>query len=370
MKAYRTGWLVILFLCLVGCSARDVVDENRQQPVATQAPDCVGDLDFTAAFLLDNDAGIQGAGWKTYPSNVKAVLKKTRAAALDIQSPEACAKLLNQFMESIRRGHLAAAPIATNAVTATKKHYEPLKVTSRLLSTKTAYIEVPSFAGNIRQQLIDLIETNQSDIQDVPNLIIDLRKNGGGSDSSFQPLLSLLGPATYRSQYPDVFVTDANIAGWEAIIPDISSASDIEWLGQLIDSMKNTGTGWVAMSDEQMVESYYGFDQVTANPERVVLLIGKECGSSCEQFVITAQQNSRVTLMGRSTLGALDASNVREIETPSGKIVIYYATTFVRRPSGQQIDQIGITPDIELPLPNDENAYNAEIDIAQRMLEQ
>lgn len=367
MKAYRTSLALIVLLSLAGCSALDV-DEDSQQFADTQATDCVGDLDFAAAFLLDNDAGIQGAGWKTYPSKVKEVLKSTRIAAFDMRSPEACAELLNQFMESIRRGHLAAAPIATNATVSTMHHEQP-RVTSRRLSARTSYLEVPSFGGDIRQQLVDLIETNQSAIQDVPNLVIDLRQNGGGNDSSFQPLLSLLGPATYSAQYPDVFVTNANIAAWEAIIPYMSRPADLEWLNQLIDRMKTVGRGWVAMSDEQMLESHYDSDQVKASPERVVLLIGQGCGSSCEQFVITAHQNSRVTLMGRRTFGALDASNVREIKTPSGKIVIYYATTFVRRPAGQQIDQMGIIPDVELPLPTDDSAYNAEIDLAQRAVE-
>lgn len=368
MKINRVGCVFFLLLGLAGCSGL-VVDRNYQKLALTNTPKCVSDLDYAAAFLLDNDAGIQGAGWSTYPSNVQIALKKTRAAAVDIQSPEVCAELLNQFMESIRRGHLAAAPIVTNAITTTEKRYEPLTVTSCRLSAKTSYIEVPSFAGDIRQQLVDLIESNQSAVKDVPNLIIDLRKNGGGNDSVFQPLLSLLGPATYRSQYPDVFVTDENIAAWEAIIPDISSTSDIEWLSQLINRMKNAERGWVAMTDEKMMESHYGVDEVKAIPDRVVLLIGQGCGSSCEQFVITAKQNSRVFLMGRRTLGALDASNVREAQAPSGKIVIYYATTYVRRPVGQQIDQIGIAPDIELPLPGDEDAYNAEVDVVLRALE-
>lgn len=372
MNTYRTGIFLALLLSVAGCSGVDVRigDQGAGQ---TSASYCVGDLEFAAAFLLENDAGIRAAGWTAYPQKVADILNRVRASAAHIESPTECVELIRQFMASIRRGHLSAYPLVTDAgevadIGAALR--QSPKVITRRLSAHTSYIEAPSFMGDAGQQLARIVEENQDGVREARYLIIDIRRNGGGSDSGFQPLLSLLGPATYVYQFPDILVTPANIAATEALIPEISPHPDVEQLKELIARMKAAGKGWLAMADQQVLEVQLDASQVKATPERVVLLIGDDCASACEQFVITARQNPRVTLMGRKTFGALDASNCRLMPAPSGQIAVYYATTYVRRPAGQQIDEIGISPDIELPAPADEEAFLAEVALAQMTVEQ
>ena len=108
---------------------------------------------------------------------------------------------------------------------------------------------------------------------------------------------------------------------------------------------------------------------VLSTHQKVVVLIDEDCGSSCEEFVKTIRQNPRVVTMGRNTFGALDASNVRDVPTPSKKLSINYATTYVHRRAGQEIDNIGIPPSIKLPIPKDQQAYDDEVKFAQKYLE-
>lgn len=328
--------------------------------------DCVAELEFAGAFLLENDAGVRAAGWREYPPQVATVLQEEKKAAATATSPESCLELLNTLLLTIRKGHIGAL-LSENDSSVFKPPVTPV-VVARKLSPKTAYIEVPSFGSGIREQLVKIVETNQADVRSADNLIIDLRKNGGGSDSAYGPLLEMMGPATYRSLNPDMLATPANIAGWEAILPQLPEADRAE-VRRKIARLKTAQSGWVPMSDSPFSLQRYSKTKVKATPKNVWVMIGPKCGSSCEQFVLAARQNPRVTLVGRKTYGTLDASNLRPVRTPSGRMTIFYATTYVRRPRGEEIDGVGISPAIELPLPADDAAFASEVATVQRMAE-
>ena len=341
---------------------------NAPQTAPSTSMDCAADIDFVASFLLENDAGVRAAGWQDYPLEPATVLDQESMAAEAATSPEACAQLINRFLVSVRRGHLAAVPGKEEASVVLGPKIPPL-VNVRKLSKKTTYLEVPSFGIGIREQLDRIIEKNEADIRDADHLIIDVRQNGGGSDSAYTPLIKLLGSATYRTQMPDMLSTPANIAAWEELLPEMAER-DQKRVRERIARMKAAASAWVPMSDPSIAIAEYTRKDVKATPKSVWIMIGPKCGSSCEQFVLTARQNPRVTLAGRKTYGALDASNVRPVRTPSGKITLYYATSYVRRPQGEGIDGVGIAPAIELPPPADEAALAAEVTAVQRLAEE
>ncbi|MEC4727530.1 S41 family peptidase [Shewanella sp. D64] len=60
------------------------------------------------------------------------------------------------------------------------------------LSGKSVLITLPSFAPANRSPLIQLLKDNHQQLAATPNWIIDVRKNGGGFDSSYTPLLPWL----------------------------------------------------------------------------------------------------------------------------------------------------------------------------------
>jgi C-terminal processing protease CtpA/Prc len=126
---------------------------------------------------------------------------------------------------------------------------------------------------------------------------------------------------------------------------------------------------WAPLSSGREQVETLGKGQVKARPERIWVMTDAGCASSCEQFVSMVKQNRRVTLVGRPTMGALDASNLRPFRTPSGTIAVYFATTHVRRPPGQEVDEVGIAPSIALPLTADEAGFAAEVSTVQAMAE-
>ncbi len=359
-------------------------------PVSEIRPplDCRGDVDFAASFLLANDAGLRAHGWSAYPPPVAKRLSEQRIAAAKATSAGACADVLQGFFRSIRKGHLAVRPVevqaqpeAPSSKPADGAKAEPgPRVELRPLSSRTVYLRVPSFDLGIREQLEQLIERNQAQIRNSANLIVDVRNNGGGSDSSFGPLLELLGPATYRVPGADVLVTAATLSGWKASLREIPASEPKvrRSVNEIIARMtlvkkeadrRGRSEAWAPLSTDRQPGVTIGGQDVKARPERVWVMIDSSCASSCEQFVLMARQNRRVTLVGRRTFGALDASNLRPVRTPSGAIEVWFATTYVRRPRGQEVDEVGIAPTVSLPLPPDEAAFAAEVGKVQAMAE-
>jgi C-terminal processing protease CtpA/Prc len=182
----------------------------------------------------------------------------------------------------------------------------------------------------------------------MPNLVLDLRKNGGGSDFSYHPLLPYLYTQPVIGIGVDVWATKDNIANWKRMIiesPDIPESSKADARELLVRMGAHLGHFVLSSEDDTSI-----VDNPSSFPQKVVILIDGQCASSTEQFLLWARQSKRVTLMGSHTDGVLDYSNVRSSITPCKEISIFYATTRSRRiDKGMAIDNIGIKPDIVLP---------------------
>ena len=90
-------------------------------------------------------------------------------------------------------------------------------VASKVLSTKTLYIKISTFNQNNARNIDSLFKANQSNLSKMPNLILDLRNNGGGADFAYSPITPYIYTNTVRNIGADVLATDDNIAGWAAI---------------------------------------------------------------------------------------------------------------------------------------------------------
>lgn len=169
---------------------------------------------------------------------------------------------------------------------------------------------------------------------------------------------------------PKIYTSDANIQTYKNLEKIISDIKTKEYLVEIIKRMEHKKNDWVyVQGDTSLVSEKIDKIDVLANPIKVVVLTDEDSASSGEQFIKSVKQNPKVVTIGRNTYGALDASNLREVQTPSKKLYLSYATTYVHRRSGQEIDNIGIPPHILLPKPVDQQAYENEIKFSQDYLE-
>jgi hypothetical protein len=222
--------------------------------------------------------------------------------------------------------------------------YEP--VASRKLSDKTLYIKISSFSPSNAKNIDSILKVNKDALATTPNLVLDLRGNGGGADFAAMPLLPYVYTNPIKSTGTSLLSTEANIKGWKKYLDDEDlSEKEKNSIKGTIQQLENNPGKWVSHSSDGNIDGYTKL----ANPAKVIILIDKNCASTTEQFSLYARQSTKVTFMGQNTSGTLDYSNVVEAPFPCMPYILRYSSSRSRRlDKGEGIDNIGIKPDLYL----------------------
>lgn len=179
------------------------------------------------------------------------------------------------------------------------------------------------------------------------NLILDIRGNGGGSDSAYEPLLRLFYDHEGAEDAMEYRVSDLAVAHVREF------AGDTERGRGKIARMERTPAGEFLTDGPKTYRIHY--DSVSPRPRRAGLLIDGKVGSSGEQLVLEVRASSRrTTVYGQdNTLGCLDFSNCEILYFPQAptRWMMLPTTRSCRVPEGRGIDSAGIAPDVRIPLP-------------------
>ncbi|WP_454804373.1 S41 family peptidase [Mucilaginibacter phyllosphaerae] len=218
--------------------------------------------------------------------------------------------------------------------------YEP--VAFKKLSPKTAYLKVSTFDSSNGKNIDSIINANKASLNDMPNLVIDLRGNGGGADWTFAPLMNLVYTGPVKHIGNDLLSTDTNIEGWKVFLTDEDrSEENKQGIRTIIKNLEANKGKMVTNTKDFNITGYTAI----ASPKKVVILIDKGCASSTEEFLLEARQSKKVILMGENTSGTLDYSNVLTAPFPCMPYTIGYSSSRSRRIDvGQGIDNVGIKP--------------------------
>lgn len=226
------------------------------------------------------------------------------------------------------------------------------------LSDSTFYIRIPSFADDNAEILT---KKHWNEIASRPNLIIDIRNNGGGQDNYFQILTDLIYDRPYQSKGVEWYATEDNINMFENALKNgkIKDGEDgVKWTKALLEVMKKNKGKFVVhplMGSDETISN----DTVYTNPKRVGIIINEENASSAEQFLLVARNSRKTILFGDcNTAGVLDYSNAISEKLPSGKYELIFPMTRSRRLPDNPIDNIGIAPDVIIPFPTSEQLFD------------
>ncbi len=219
------------------------------------------------------------------------------------------------------------------------------------LSDSTFYLRITSFEDDEAEVSA---RKHWSEITSMPNLIIDIRGNGGGQDNFYQILADLIYTNPYKSKGVEWYATENNIKMYENAIKDgkIKNGEEgIRWTNALLNEMKKKIGRFV-------LHPMMGHDETVINdtifpfPKRVGIIIDDGDASSAEQFLLSAKESSKVLLFGNcNTAGVLDYSNAISEKLPSNKYELIFPMTRSRRLPDHPIDNIGISPDVYIPYP-------------------
>lgn len=365
---------IIFTLAAVTCFSANGLGQS------TVADLCAKDLDAIPAFLLVNDTGAKDELAQFGQKHFDDAMAEAKVAALKVSDANGCADALNHYVRAWRKGHLRVSPVPpvsakpaagiSPATTATVPLTHAPKL--QILSDKTILLTLSDFRDENRLPLIALLQQNHEALAKHSNWIIDVRENGGGSDSTYQPILAWLLPDEMVSVGDMWLATPDNLEGQKQFC-SIFSPGDSEcekFQNDAIARVRNAPTGTLVPQDDNGSISYVRHKSLEPQrPSRVAILIDRGCGSSCEAFLLDARQSFNVKLIGQHTYGSLDYSNVRPFKLPSGERLLWYATSRSLRIPDDPVDIAGIPPDIYLPLAPGEHAKEEEVVRVQNWLE-
>lgn len=227
------------------------------------------------------------------------------------------------------------------------------------LDDSTYYLRIPSFYNNTGNEFV---LNHWNEINSRPNLIIDIRNNGGGQDNFYEELEKLIYTKPYESKGVEWYASPGNIKSFEDALKNGEIRNGEEgrkWIEALVGAMKKNIGGFVphpySLNDNQIEKK----DTVYPMPRKVGIIINEGNGSSAEQFLLAARQSDKVILFGNcNTAGVLDYSNVTPNPLPSNKYQLWCPMTRSKRLPKDPIDNIGIAPDVMIPFPATEQLYD------------
>src|SRR6266481_921699 len=219
----------------------------------------------------------------------------------------------------------------------------------RRLSPHTLWLRVPSFDLAYAQDIRTLIEAHAGELAQTENLIIDIRRNPGGSDSAFQPLLPYIYSRPFLTVGLELRASEGNIRLFREQAQKLREKNpDIADAYEKRAARMDAHLGQYISAGSQPFD-IARVDNASAMPKHVAILIDG-AGSTAEQLLLIARQSRRVTLFGkRNSAGVLDFANVVSMTSPSGRFTLRWATTRSLRLPNDPVDPEGIEPDIKIP---------------------
>jgi len=178
-------------------------------------------------------------------------------------------------------------------------------VEHEMLEDKIGYIAVSSFEGKTSEHFAKAVDDLVN--QGAKGIVVDLRDNGGGLLTAVCEMLDYLLPE-----------------------------------GVLVYTEDKDGTKVYERSDAACVDI------------PMVVLINGNSASASEVFTGAMQDYEAATVVGETSFGKGIVQTVRSLGDGTA---IKYTTSAYFTPDGRNIHGTGITPDIEVELPEDEAAY-------------
>ena len=215
------------------------------------------------------------------------------------------------------------------------------------IDKQTNLLRIPTFYGAKTKIYIDsVISANKELILKTPNLIIDIRNNGGGSDRSFREVIPFLYTNPIRQLGVEFLSTPLNNQRMLDFINDPKWGFDEEekkWAQDSYDILAKQIGKFVNIDSADV--NITTFDNVYSYPKNVGIIINEYVGSSGEEFLYIAKQSKKVKLFGTTTMGVLDISNMYSVKSPCEKFELGYSLSRSMRIPELIIDNIGFQPD-------------------------
>ncbi|PRY05008.1 peptidase S41-like protein [Pontibacter ummariensis] len=269
---------------------------------------------------------------------------KTERKARKAATTDSCAEVITGWLNTFHDGHVYLSPQDKAA----PKPLTPAVVKQpnlARLDEQTALLVLPSFSIRHIKAIDSLVAAFKD--SPTPQLIIDIRGNGGGGDRPYFGLLPLMYTRPYEVHGVEFLASEDNIANFEALLQEEIPANTRKVVEELVATLKARPGQFVPFGEEKSVATY---ESVSKTPVRIAVIQDQKCASAAEQFLLYALQSDKVTTFGTSnTKGALDYANVTELPLPSMPYLVGIPSSRSTRLPETSVDKAGIAPEVKLP---------------------
>jgi hypothetical protein len=193
-------------------------------------------------------------------------------------------------------------------------------------------------------------------------LVIDMRGNSGGDDTTAYRLAQVLGGRfvrrtgveKIRSQRPATWALRINHLTLELV----SHAARGEPAPLHIQKHRDEFTAEYRRalrgeSEPEVVETPgpdRGLEgEFTPFTRPIYVLVDRRCGSSCESGMEVLAQLTNATTVGENTAGTIHFGNIGKLVMPASAIVVQIASQFTRYANGTFVEGAGFAPDVAVP---------------------
>lgn len=274
---------------------------------------------------------------KPYVENLRLIGNKDEDILITLESPEGKVIIKKLKTQLYNYYDKITTQSVDNDVVSTKI----------LDKNKTAYIKVASMAVDDQSYYSKLYDFYE-EIKDYPNLIIDIRGNGGGSDLFWERnIITLLEKSNLTSRCYMLFRNGKYIkpfieqkvklaSGQFNILP----IKDMPYSNKLADEFKNDFTSFISID--------YSFKQINTIgfKGKVYLLVDRNVYSAAEGFAIFAKDTKFATLIGTTTGGDGVGFDPAIARLPNSGLLFSFPMSYGLNPDGTANEETQTKPDV------------------------
>lgn len=207
----------------------------------------------------------------------------------------------------------------------------------------------------MEKKIYEFYDKYDSLITSKPNLIIDVRNNGGGSDGCVVPLLEYIYTKPFYQDTVEVYATKGNIKRYEEFyetrIKNDTINYDNDYRKSFTDEIEKMKTvpnkTFIPRAMGELIKG----DTILKYPSKVAIIINKGCASSCETLLFWAKESDKTILVGENSGGFVGYGEVTETETPNFKFIL--RCTMTRYRQQRKYEATGVIPNFYLSLQKD-----------------
>ncbi len=212
---------------------------------------------------------------------------------------------------------------------------------------KIAYLKLPSFSSSYVEKDGEGIRTFLTQISHYPNLIVDIRGNGGGSTNYWMNKIVPLLTDTKLSTNNYLIFRDSSY-----LKPFIKHKMFTSYLGLKPLRELNLGQGNPQdyFGDDKGLYEVLNYTIKPINPVgfkgKITLLVDDYVYSSAEAFAVFAKASGWATLVGTRTGGDGIGFDPVSVALPNSGLVVRYPAEMGLNPDGSINEEVATMPDI------------------------